>query len=42
MGETAADWWQHYAYSDNFHPTPALHKLIGQAINLQLAKAGWL
>ncbi len=42
VGETKADWWQHYAYSDNFHPTPALHKLIGQAINLQLAKAGWL
>lgn len=41
-GETASDWWQRYAYSDNFHPTPALHKLIGQAINLQLAKAGWL
>lgn len=41
-GETGADWWQHYAYSDNFHPTPALHKLIGQAINLQLARAGWL
>lgn len=42
VGETAPDWWQRYAYSDNFHPTPALHKLIGQAINLQLAKAGWL
>lgn len=42
VGETAPDWWQHYAYSDNFHPTPALHKLIGQAINLQLARAGWL
>ena len=41
-GETASDWWQHYAYSDNFHPTPALHKLIAQAINLQLARAGWL
>jgi phospholipase/lecithinase/hemolysin len=42
VGETAADWWTRYAYSDNFHPTPALHKLIGQSINLQLAKAGWL
>lgn len=42
VGETTADWWQHYAYSDNFHPTPALHKLIGQSINLQLARAGWL
>ena len=42
VGETAADWWTRYAYSDNFHPTPALHKLIGQSINLQLARAGWL
>ncbi len=42
VGETSPTWWQHYAYSDNFHPTPALHKLIGQAINLQLVKAGWL
>lgn len=42
VGETSANWWKSYAYSDNFHPTPALHKLIGQSINLQLAKAGWL
>jgi hypothetical protein len=26
----------------NFHFTPALHQLIGQSINLQVAKAGWL
>lgn len=42
VGETSANWWKSYAYSDNFHPTPALHQLIGQSINLQLAKAGWL
>lgn len=42
VGEKSANWWNYYAYSDNFHPTPALHKLIGQSINLQLAKAGWL
>lgn len=42
VGETSATWWQNYAYSDNFHPTPALHRLIAQAINLQLARAGWL
>jgi len=41
-GETAANWWNFYAYSDNFHPSPALHKLIAQSINLQLSKAGWL
>jgi phospholipase/lecithinase/hemolysin len=42
VGETSPNWWKSYAYSDNFHPTPALHSLIGQSINLQLAKAGWL
>ncbi len=42
VGETSANWWKSYAYSDNFHPTPALHQLIGQSINLQVAKAGWL
>jgi phospholipase/lecithinase/hemolysin len=42
VGETSANWWKAYAYSDNFHPTPALHQLFGQDINLQLAKAGWL
>lgn len=42
VGETSPNWWKSYAYSDNFHPTPALHQLIGQSINLQLAKAGWL
>ena len=41
-GETSANWWQSYAYADYLHPSPALHKLIGQSINLQLAKAGWL
>ena len=42
VGETSANWWKTYAFSDQFHPTPALHQLIGQSINLQLAKAGWL
>ncbi|MES2948849.1 MAG: SGNH/GDSL hydrolase family protein [Pseudomonadota bacterium] len=42
VGETSANWWQSYAFADQFHPTPALHKLIAQSINLQLAKAGWL
>lgn len=41
-GETSPDWWKSYAFSDNFHPTPALHQLIAQAISVQLARAGWL
>ncbi len=42
VGETSANWWKSYAFADQFHPTPALHQLIGQSINLQPAKAGWL
>jgi len=42
VGETSANWWTSYAFADQFHPSPALHKLIAQSINLQLAKAGWL
>jgi phospholipase/lecithinase/hemolysin len=42
VGETSTNWWKSYAFADQFHPTPALHQLIGQSINLQLAKAGWL
>ncbi len=41
-GETSPDWWKTYAFSDNFHPAPALHQLIAQAISVQLARAGWL
>ncbi|MDI9333054.1 MAG: SGNH/GDSL hydrolase family protein [Cytophagales bacterium] len=41
-GETSANWWKTYGFADNFHPTPALHQLIGQSISVQLAQAGWL
>ena len=42
VGETKADWWKGYAFSDQFHFTSTMNILIAQAINLQLAKAGWL
>jgi outer membrane lipase/esterase len=42
VGETSANWWKGYAFSDQFHFTPATNQLIAQSINLQLAKAGWL
>jgi hypothetical protein len=42
VGETSANWWQSYAYSDYLHLSPALNKLVAQSINLQLVKAGWL
>jgi outer membrane lipase/esterase len=41
-GETSANWWMSYGFSDEFHPTPYLHQLIGQSISVQLAQAGWL
>ena len=42
VGETSANWWKGYAFSDQFHFTPTTNQLIAQSINLQLAKAGWL
>ena len=42
VGETKADWWKGYAFSDQFHFTSTMNILIAQSINLQLAKAGWL
>ena len=42
VGETSANWWKGYVFSDQFHFTPAANQLIAQSINLQLAKAGWL
>ncbi len=41
-GETSPNWWQSYAFADDFHPTPALHGLIGNYIVQQLARVGWL
>lgn len=41
-GQTGADWWQRYAFSDSFHPTPYGHQLLAQLISRSLAQAGWL
>jgi len=41
-GVTDTNWWQTYAFSDSFHPTPLAHKLLAQAISKTLAAAGWL
>ncbi len=38
----AAGWWQSYAFSDGFHPTPYGHRLLGQLLSKSLATAGWL
>ena len=42
VGETSPNWWQTYAFSDDFHPTPALHGLIGTYILQQLVRVGWI
>ncbi|HJV60138.1 MAG TPA: SGNH/GDSL hydrolase family protein [Albitalea sp.] len=41
-GQTGTTWWQTYAFSDSFHPTPYGHQLLGQLISKSLAAAGWL
>ena len=37
-----ANWWQTYAFSDGFHPTPYGYQLLGQLVAKSLATAGWL
>lgn len=37
-----ANWWQTFAFSDSFHPTPAVYKLASQLLNRSLIQAGWL
>jgi phospholipase/lecithinase/hemolysin len=38
----AAGWWQTWAFSDGFHPTPFGHRLLAASISRALARAGWL
>lgn len=35
-------WWERYAFSDGFHPTPYGHQLMSQLVSRSLAQAGWL
>ncbi len=42
VGETSPNWWQSYAFSDDFHPTPALHGLLGSFVLQQLVRVGWI
>ena len=37
-----AGWWETYAFSDGFHPTPYGHQLLAASVNRALARAGWL
>ena len=40
-GQTAG-WWQTYAFSNSFHPTPFGHQLLAASVSRALARAGWL
>jgi phospholipase/lecithinase/hemolysin len=37
-----AGWWQTWAFSDSFHPTPLGHRLLADSVFRALDKAGWL
>ena len=37
-----SNWWQTYAFSDGFHPTPLGYQLMSQLVVKSLATAGWL
>jgi len=37
-----SNWWQTYAFSDGFHPTPLGYQLMSQLVAKSLAAAGWL
>jgi outer membrane lipase/esterase len=38
----SAGWWQTWAFSDGFHPTPFGHHLLADSVSRALARAGWL
>jgi outer membrane lipase/esterase len=38
----AAGWWNTWAFSDGFHPTPFAHHLLAASVARALARAGWL
>ncbi len=42
VGADPSTWWQSYAFSDGFHPTPYGHQLIGQVVSRELVRKGWL
>lgn len=40
-GETTADWWKTYVFSDNFHGTPRTNELMGQLVTKALDTKDW-
>lgn len=41
MGETGANWWRTYVFSDNFHGTPRTNELMGDLVVKTLEAKGW-
>ena len=41
-GASGAGWYDTWAFSDGFHPSPYGHQLLSQLISLTLAQKGWL
>lgn len=37
-----AGWWERYAFSNNFHPTPFGHSLLASSVSRAIARKGWL
>jgi phospholipase/lecithinase/hemolysin len=42
QARSPAGWWQSWAFSDGFHPTPYGHRLLAASVSRALARAGWL
>lgn len=42
VGETSADWWKHYVFANDFHPTPYGYQQMSQLVSRTLAQKGWL
>ncbi len=40
-GQSGANWWQTYVFSDNFHGTPRTNELMGNHVLGLMAQRGW-
>lgn len=41
-GAVGTRWWESWAFSDGFHPSPYGHQLLAELISRTLSQAGWL
>lgn len=40
-GQTGANWWQSYMFSNTFHPSPLGYQLMGEFVWKDMADKGW-